>query len=303
MMVQLAEVSARLHHEAIAAQVYDCLLPHREVWVIEGIGAGIRGPADRALAQVAVVLGEEGRAIKHFESARRAATDAGARFLAAVIDHEQGVALGERDRIEAARPLRAAFGGSEPEELVSAPPVAAPNRWKRDGETWSVTFNGTTSSLRASKGMRDLATLLAAPGREVAALDLVAAGGTVVQGTAGPALDARAREAYRSRLAEIEAELDEADHAGDLGRSTALHEERDALVHELTGAYGLGGRDRATGASAERARTAVRSRIRDALRRIEAADERLARHLDQSVRTGTFCVYDPETPVRWVVED
>jgi hypothetical protein len=112
-------------------------------------------------------------------------------------------------------------------------------------------------------------------------------------------IDATARDAYRNRLAEIDAELDEADQHADTARSTRLVEERDALVEQLTGAYGLGGRTRRTGTTAERARTAVRSRIRDAMRRIEAAHPALGRHLSRSIRTGTFCVYQPDQPVDW----
>jgi hypothetical protein len=41
------------------------------------------------------------------------------------------------------------------------------------------------------------------------------------------------------------------------------------------------------------------ARIRDAIRRISEAHPELGRHLARSVRTGTFCVYEPDQPVRW----
>jgi hypothetical protein len=77
--------------------------------------------------------------------------------------------------------------------------------------------------------------------------------------------------------------------------------ELDALVRHLSSAYGLGGRARRTGDPAERARSAVGWRIRSALRRIQDSDPRLAQHLRESLRLGTFCVYDPQPPVRWDV--
>jgi hypothetical protein len=43
----------------------------------------------------------------------------------------------------------------------------------------------------------------------------------------------------------------------------------------------------------------VTQRIRPTLKRIDAVHPRLGRHLLSGVRTGTFCVYDPEEPVRW----
>ena len=104
---------------------------------------------------------------------------------------------------------------------------------------------------------------------------------------AGPVIDAEARDAYR------------ADAAGDRDRSAGLAAEQKALIAELRGAFGLGGHPRRAGASAERARTAVRSRIRDALERIEVAHPALGRHLAHSVRTGSYCVYQPDPPVDW----
>ena len=41
------------------------------------------------------------------------------------------------------------------------------------------------------------------------------------------------------------------------------------------------------------------ARIKDAVRRIDAAHPELGRHLARSVRTGTFCSYEPEQPVSW----
>ena len=181
------------------------------------------------------------------------------------------------------------------DRLDEQEPLAG-NEFRRDGEYWTVRYAGVESHLRDSKGMRDLATLLGAPGREVAALDLA---GSVVASDTGPALDAAARAAYRSRLRELEAEADDADIAGDAGRAAKVGAEREALLAELTGAYGLGGRSRRAGSSAERARTAVTARIRYAVRRIAEADPALAAHLRRCVRTGTFCVYDADPPVEW----
>ena len=50
---------------------------------------------------------------------------------------------------------------------------------------------------------------------------------------------------------------------------------------------------------AERARRAVTNRIRDALARIETGQSALGRHLRTSIRTGTFCSYQPERTVAW----
>jgi hypothetical protein len=140
----------------------------------------------------------------------------------------------------------------------------------------------------------------------VAAFDLAAAAqGSPAQGRlaaapdTGEVIDAQARSAYRQRLRELEEAAAEADTAADIERSARVAAERDALVEALTQAYGLGGRVRRAGSAAERARTAVTARIRDAIRRIGEAHPDLGRHLARSVRTGTFCSYEPEEPTRW----
>ena len=166
---------------------------------------------------------------------------------------------------------------------------------------WAVSYEGRTARLRHTKGIADLARLLAQPGIEIHVLDLAGEGRAVVGGGTGPRLDATARDAYKRRLVEIEAEIGAADTAADMGRSELLHAERDAVLAELSAAYGLGGRARTTGDPAERARSAVTQRVRDALTRIEAGHPALGAHLRCSVRTGGYCVYEPDGPVEWEV--
>ena len=148
-----------------------------------------------------------------------------------------------------------------------------------------------------AKGLRDLASLLACPGEERHCLEL--AGRPAETGGDAEILDDRARREYRARLVELQRELDEAERDGDLARTGRAREEMDALVETLSGALGLGGRSRALGSGAERARSAVTWRIRSAIKKIAAAHPSLGRHLENSVRTGTYCSYQPERPVAW----
>ena len=150
--------------------------------------------------------------------------------------------------------------------------------------------------LRDSKGIRYLAELIAAQGRELHALDLAGAG---LEQPGWELLDDAARSAYRQRLAELEEELDEAERFGDPERVRRASDERDSLNAELAAALGLGGRSRRTPSSVERARKAVSNRIRDALVRIEREDPELGAHLRRSVRMGSECAYQPEPRSRW----
>jgi hypothetical protein len=188
--------------------------------------------------------------------------------------------------------------------------------FRREGEYWSVVFQGKTTRLRDQKGLRYLARLLAHPGRDFHVLDLVAGetGGAVdvadVVGTgltvslgldAGVLLDEQAKKAYRRRLAEIDEDRDEALAMGDHERAAQAEAEHDFLVRELARAVGLGGRDRRAASISERARASVTRAVRHAMARIHEHHPALGEHLERTIRTGTCCAYlpDPQTPAVW----
>ena len=218
-------------------------------------------------------------------------------------------------RIEAERTVNDAVpverdGGAE------QPSATDLNVFRREGDYWLVVFEGRTVRVRDLKGVRYLARLLAAPGREFPALDLVAAErGQAVQagsgraarlthagpGDAGQMLDARAKDAYRRRLAEIEDDIEQARAFGDTEREAQADAERDFLLRELSRAVGLHGRDRRAASAPERARVSVTRAIRQGITRLREHHPQLGEHLDQTIRTGTYCGYlpDPRTPVAW----
>ena len=59
-------------------------------------------------------------------------------------------------------------------DAVDEPPAAGVNLFRREGDYWTVIFDGHTVRVRDLKGMHYLARLLADPGREYHVLDLVA---------------------------------------------------------------------------------------------------------------------------------
>ena len=175
--------------------------------------------------------------------------------------------------------------------------------FRREGEYWSVVFEGRTVRVRDLKGMRYLAQLLTHPGREFHVLDLVAAetGQQTALGDAGAMLDEGAKTAYRRRLAEIEDDIEQARALGDETREAQADAERDLLVRELARAIGLGGRDRRAASASERARSGVTRAIRQGIARIGEHEPQLGEHLNRAVRTGTYCVYvpDADAPAAW----
>ena len=182
----------------------------------------------------------------------------------------------------------------------------------RTGRTWTASHDRTAVQLRDSKGLRYLAELVATPGREHHALDLVDrvegvdAEGAIDRrrlGDAGPAVDAAARSAYRRRIEELRADLDDAVEADRLDEAEALQGELDALVQELSRAFGIDGRARTMGGAAERARLNVTRSLRTAITRLTESLPEAGAALDRSVRTGTYCTYAPaDDDIRWIVQ-
>jgi hypothetical protein len=122
-------------------------------------------------------------------------------------------------------------------------------------------------------------------------------------GDAGVVLDASAKAAYKRRLDELQADLEDAEHCQEVARVTALQAEIDFLTAELVAAVGLGGRDRRIASGTERARLMVTKALKAALQKIHANHPALSHHLATSVTTGTFCTYtpDPTTPLPWLL--
>jgi hypothetical protein len=186
--------------------------------------------------------------------------------------------------------------------------VEQSNVFRRDGEYWTVAFDGQVTTLRDSKGMRDLARLLAEPDREHHVSDLAATesgagvGLSTSHGSFDPVIDSTAREQYRRRLRELDEQIDDADAKGDPTSSAAAVAEREALVTELSRAYGIGGQVRRSPDHIERARKAVSRRIREAITRIAQIHPTLGRHLQAAVQTGVLCSYSPDREMNWRVE-
>ena len=167
---------------------------------------------------------------------------------------------------------------------------------RRIGDMWQASYRGHTAYLRDTKGLHDLADLLANPGADLSALTL--AGGGISHrahtGSTDTVVDRTALLAYRRRLAELDDELTTAQAHSDLGRQQRATDEREQLMAELRRATRPDGSPRAlANTAAERARKAVTARIRDAIRRITEAHPELGAHLDRTVRTGTTCRYEP----------
>ena len=191
--------------------------------------------------------------------------------------------------------------------------------FRQEGEYWTIAYQGRVVRLKDAKGLRLLARLLADPAREFHATDLEATEGAAMPrgsrgraegdeldarrdlGDAGALLDATAKAAYRTRLDELQAEVEDAEGCNDPARAAKAQTERDFLVAELARAVGLGGRDRRASSHAERARLNATRAIRAAMANVARANPELGRHLSTTIRTGRYCSYTPDAraPIAW----
>jgi hypothetical protein len=272
----LVDIALTLDDRRTAEVLYAALRPYESLWAVDGLGAAVFGVVAEQLGRLAERLGRCDDAARHLHTARETYLRQGVPALIARV-----AAVGD----------------------LPAPADSRSGLLRRDGRVWVIEWHGRRSTVPDSKGVRDLAVLLVRPGQAMPVLELVAAAGgppaAIAGADLGPLIDDTARRAYRRRLSELDRDIDEADSAADLGRLERLRSERSLLVGQLTAAFGLGGRARIAGDPVERARKAVTMRLRAAISAIGEADDALARHLRNTVRTGRLCGYEPESPVTW----
>jgi tetratricopeptide (TPR) repeat protein len=318
-----AEAALRLRHEAAAAICLERLAPWRDQYVWTGVS--LMGSVARLVAGLAALLGRDAEAERDFRLAEQVDERIGAPgpLARTLIDH--GAWSGDRERLERGRELAARFGFPRlvaAAEAALGAPAARPASGSitaalvREGDVWTLTFDGRVTRLKDAKGLHYLVRLLDAPGVEQHALELTGdgAGATSADpelsvrsgtGDAGPALDPQAKAEYRARVEALREELEEAEAFNDPERAARAREELDWIGRSLSQAVGLGGRDRPQNSDAERARVNVTRALKALVKRIGEHDERAARVLDATVRTGVFCVYepDPDRPIDWSLPD
>ncbi|GIH94646.1 hypothetical protein ACFFMN_03010 [Planobispora siamensis] len=303
-----------------AARAYDLLAPFARLPMIASLGVVCFGSTHLALGTASLTAGRLDRAVEHFGQAVEDNLALGHRPAVALSRWRLGHALRMRHgvRDEAARRaltlaeqeadrLGMVLSGWATPHAVRPGGAPAPAVCRRRGRRWLLELAGRSVLADDSVGMRHLAILIANPGREIRAVDLVTGpcppgeGPAVPDGeapgdeaaSAQPLLDEQARLAYRERLSHLEAEIEESESLDDAGRAEALRAERDWLLAELTAATGLGGRARRFTDDQERARIAVGKAIRRALARITASDPMIGEELRATVHTGLRCSYHP----------
>ncbi len=280
------------------------LRPHASDCAVEEGGVVFYGSVSYALGRLAQAQGRAREAIGRFADAVAAHQRVGAplwlahcqRHLAALLRTEGG----DGDWDHALELLRSAAtiyrrlavdGLAAATQLVlarmeatGASPLGPDPVFRAQGDCWLVGAGAAPACLRDAPGLHDVARLLAARGKPVHVTDLLAAD------RGQPWLDGRARADCAARLGELAAEAAEAEAGGDAVRAALARAERDSIA-ALAGGDG--------GDIFDRARRAVATRIRISLDQVERLEPAVGSHLRASIRTGTFCSYEPLEVVRW----
>jgi hypothetical protein len=295
---EMTTAAIALADRSLCRLLLDDLLPVADTCAVNGALVCFMGAHAHRVGLLHAALGELAPARDRLRQGLQIHRRLGARAWQAE-SHDALAGLGGPDAAQHARraaalraELRLSDDPTANRDIKDADVMNHPTaRLRRAGELWEASFGGRTAHVRDSKGMRDLAALLARPGVWLSAVDLAGGDLPAPASRPDPVLDRTAVAAYR-RLAQLE---DEAERAGgDHAPQQRVADERERLLAELRRAARPDGRPRGLGGTtAERARKAVTARIRDAIRRIAEVHPELGRHLDRTIRTGTHCRYEP----------
>lgn len=287
-----------------SARAYDLLRPFAELPMMASTAISCFGSAHHALGVAALTIGDLDLAVAHLSDGlcRNLALGHWPAVLVSRLRYAE--ALERRNepgdlpvaaelRSRAARlwdQLAGSFGATGDLGVAAKSGVVTrPGMVKcsRQGVKWLLQLSSKTTLVADSIGMLHLAVLIANPGAEIAAIDLVAGSDALSKAArsgAMPAqqvLDRTAMSQYRERLKHLSEQ------------EAGPGSERDWLVKELTAGSAFGGRPRTFTDGAERARIAVGRSIRRALAVIESADPVIGEHLRSAIHTGARCWYRP----------
>ena len=175
----------------------------------------------------------------------------------------------------------------------------------QDGEFASCTYMGKSFRLRNTKGVRQLSCLLQNPRTEIpsvllAQLDSSAAtpdrpaSGNLHPKQSSPLLDKQAIREFLARRDELRTLIEENHELNDPAELAELKDELTWISNVLKTATNHRGRSRYSTSAEERARVSVRNNLTNTISKIARHSSIFGRHLTNSVKTGTMCVYLPE---------
>jgi hypothetical protein len=304
-MLGVCEASHALGDAEAAREAYDLLIPFAHLPVMASLGIACYGSAHRPLGLAAWTMGDLGLAIEHLEAAAAAdlATGIGpchAIAVASLADalerrDEQGdadrAAMLRTSAIDAARRFEM-VARADAWQQATRGDASATVDCRRDGRVWKVSLGERAAVVPHSVGMEYLTKLIGQTGVAIPAVEL-ASGYTMTcrSSAVEPVLDARAKDAYRRRIEELRAEIDDGEACADLERAARGRVELDRFLEELARATGFAGRTRSFDDTAERARVSVHKAIKRAVAMIAEVEPTVGHEIRSRLVTGMRCVF------------
>ncbi len=185
-----------------------------------------------------------------------------------------------------------------PKTITPRPASVSKGNFIHHGDLWELSYLHTSVMIKDCKGLHDIAQLLERPEEQFHCSELM---GVVLEASGSSMIDDQALKEYKNKIQSLKVGISDAEEMGLYQKADQLKEEYEAMVEHLSQVTGLSHKIRKTSASIEKARAAVTWRIRSSIRKIEKVHPQLAKHLSNSIRTGTYCSYVPETPHEWAV--
>lgn len=173
-----------------------------------------------------------------------------------------------------------------------------PQSIKEGVDFWEFTYGGKTVQLASVKGFANLLMLIQNMRTPIHCSELM---GTAVLSKGEKVIDEQAKTEYRQKIISLQKDIETAENNQDFEKAGKLQDEYEELIEHLSKSLGLGGSTREEGDTVERARSAVTWRIRSAIAKIEKEHPALGKHLSNSIKTGTFCSYEPEQEEHWEI--
>ena len=267
----IVETAHLLEDTETSEQAYRLLSPFAHLPMMLSLGVACFGSVHHALGVASLTMGEADRAVDHLREAVRQNLALAHWPAVAASRSRLAQALELRGGAEDARAARRELAAAAEETATWDATIPYPTRsttrtaslsCTRQGQRWRFDLAGRRALVEHSIGMLHLAVLIANPGQEIAAVDLISglaglseAAADLVSGqepgrreaasvphmSVQPILDPVASREYRLRLTQLGAEIEDLEARGLEEKVAQARRERDWLLNELAGAIGLGG--------------------------------------------------------------
>ena len=314
-LTAMAVAVHRLRDVELARKCYDALAPYADTPAIGSLAVVCLGSVDLALALSASTFGGEALAATHFERSIAGNIRLGHLPMIAICRAEYATHLsrgGDKARarqlfveaLTAAEALTMTGWSRRWKQLAAELDVAHEPHGlcRRQGRVWEIEAPLGRATVPDSVGMRVLAALLANPHQDLSVAALTGA----VSGSSRQVLfDEPMRSALRRQIVELESAIDEANTDNDIERAAQARRALDQLLEHIRKSVDGTGKSRVFADSVEHARTSTQKAIRRALSQIANQAPALAAELDQSLRTGATCRFEPglTIPSIWTVTE